>query len=125
MLELALVEKALEKQAEDWRYKVELKKDTLVIYESCQDLGGLDRLASLWGNLSAEKEFLKRHTHYQPVMRFILDDRKKRLFRAERWCFRGSIDGWLDIMSRPSDTLPALVKQFIKHLGKESFFELY
>ena len=121
--ELALVETALEQHAEKWLYKVEIKKDSLVIYESCQNIG-LGRLNS-WSNLGAEKEFIKRHTHYQPVMRFILEDTDKRMFRAERWCFRGSVDGWMDIMTCPSEPLPKLVKKFIKHLGKESFFELY
>ncbi len=129
MEELALVEQALQAHAEKWRYKVEIKKNTLVIYESCQDIERLDsRLGSWmapWMNAGKAKEWLVRTAHYQAVMRFILEDQEKRLFSAERWCFRGSVDGWMNIMSEPSAKLPALVKKFIKHLGQESFYELY
>jgi len=30
--------------------------------------------------------------HYTALLRFTLEDTEKRLFRVERWCFRGSID---------------------------------
>jgi hypothetical protein len=31
------------------------------------------------------------------MMQFILDDKEERLFTAQRYCFRGSIDDWIDI----------------------------
>ena len=54
----------------------------------------------------------------------MLADPEKRLFLAERFCFRGSVDDWIDI-GGPPRKLPALLKKFVKHLGKESLFELY
>ena len=60
---------------------------------------------------------------YQPVMRLTLKDESARLFAVERYCFRGSVDGWISL-SRPIP-LPQAVTKFLKHLGRESFFELY
>jgi hypothetical protein len=59
------------------------------------------------------------------VMRFILVDERDRTFRVQRWCFRGSIDRWIDLYDSPSEgNLPDLVKSFCPHIGQESFFEL-
>jgi len=58
------------------------------------------------------------------VMRFVLADPEQRLFLAERFCFRGSVEDWIDI-GGPPQKLSSGLKKFIKHLGKESFFELY
>jgi hypothetical protein len=57
------------------------------------------------------------------VLRFVLADPEKRLFLAERFCFRGSVDDWIDI-GRPAQKLPVVLKRFIKHLGKESIYEV-
>jgi hypothetical protein len=51
-----------------------------------------------------------------------LDDEQRRLFTAQRYCFRGSVDDWIDIGHGP---LTKLVKRYVKHLGQESYFELY
>ncbi len=62
---------------------------------------------------------------YMKVMRFTLVDEKNRTFRVQRWCFRGSIDRWIDLWeSRSEGKLSALVKRFCPHIGQESFFEL-
>ena len=42
---------------------------------------------------------------------------------AERFCFRGSVDDWIPI-GGPA-VLSAHVRQFVKHLGRESFYELF
>ena len=62
---------------------------------------------------------------YMKVMRFTLVDEKNRTFRVQRWCFRGSIDRWIDLYeSRSEGKLADLVKRFCPHIGQESFFEL-
>jgi len=59
------------------------------------------------------------------VMRFTLTDKKARTFRVQRWCFRGSIDLWIDLYeSRSEGKLADLVKRFCRHIGQESIFEL-
>ena len=57
-----------------------------------------------------------------PILRFILKDKKKRVFRVERMTFRGE-GGWHDLY----DSLPLqkAVNKYLRHLGKESFFDLY
>lgn len=52
-----------------------------------------------------------------------MEDKEKRLFTIERFCFLGGIDDWIYIGG--PDSLGKQAKKFIKHLGKESFFELY
>jgi hypothetical protein len=77
-----------------------------------------------WVNEAKLREGSLRLATYQAVMRFVLVDRDKRLFSAERYCFRGSVDDWIPI-SMDDAPLAALLNKFIKHLGKETFFELY
>jgi hypothetical protein len=56
-------------------------------------------------------------------MRFVLQDGAQRVFRPERYCFRGSVEDWISIGE--SDRLRNLTAKFLKHLGSESFYELY
>ncbi len=58
-----------------------------------------------------------------PCFKFSLLDIDKRLFAVSRWCFRGSIDGWLPLCTRPS-SLPELAEKYCEHIGQDSFFEL-
>jgi hypothetical protein len=56
------------------------------------------------------------------MLRFTLVDEEKRLFDAERWCFRGSIDTWISLAGpRPLETH---ARKYLPHLNRESFFEL-
>jgi hypothetical protein len=65
------------------------------------------------------------YQRYMKFMRFTLLDQKDRTFGVQRWCFRGSIDGWIDLWaSGRAGTLSDLVKTFCPHIGQESFFEL-
>jgi hypothetical protein len=56
-------------------------------------------------------------------MRFILIDAKTRSFGAQRWCYRGSIDDWIDIGA--SGSLEQLAQRLIPTLGTDQFFELF
>jgi hypothetical protein len=40
-----------------------------------------------------------------------------------RYCFRGSVEDWISIGS--PDQLKKLAATFLKHLGKDFFYELY
>ena len=61
--------------------------------------------------------------NFMPVMRFVLQDEVQRLFRPERYCFRGSVDDWIGMGE--ADMIEPLTRKFIPHLGRESFYELY
>jgi hypothetical protein len=54
----------------------------------------------------------------------VLADREQRLFLAERFCFRGAVDDWIDIGGPPQELVIA-IRKFIRHLGSDSLFELF
>lgn len=66
---------------------------------------------------------MKQFLNYMPEMRFELIDVKNRSFETKRYCYRGSIDDWI-FLGAP-DKLSNLVKKYVVHLGKESFYELF
>lgn len=121
--ELALVEAALRARGEAWEFRAEVKKDAIVVYESGTDVGGVgDLILTYTGRPMSAAEQL-RHAHYMAVMRFVLADKDNRLFITERFCFKGSIDDWIYV-DGPAE-LSAQLGKYIKHLGQESFYELF
>ena len=122
--ELAMVKEALKRHAEEWRYKVEIKKTAIIIYETSANTARFERFALPWISKATIKQSVIQSANYLAVMRFVLADPEKRLFLAERFCFRGSVEDWIDI-GGPAQKLAVVLKRFIKHLGKESIFELY
>jgi hypothetical protein len=66
--------------------------------------------------------YSERGDLYQKVLRFTLVDEDVRRFAAERWCFLGSIDDWIDLPG--SGDLATLVERYAPHIGEESFFGL-
>ena len=95
--ELAMVKEALKRHAEEWRYRVEVKKTAAIIHEAPDHTAMVERLALPWINKATLKESVIQNATYMAVMRFVLADPEKRLFLAERFCFRGSVDDWIDI----------------------------
>ena len=120
--ELSLVQAALNTHAEEWQYKTEIKKNLIIVYET-DAKSDWSRALAPWINPAMEKEFRIQHAYYQPVLRFILVEPARRLFTPERYCFRGSVDDWINL--GPPAPLPALIKKYVKHLGRDSFYELY
>jgi hypothetical protein len=120
--ELSRVEDALRKHGEPWQYRAEIKKNAIVVHEAA-DMAGLDKIVRVYFHTKQSEADKLKHAHYMAVMRFVLADKKSREFVTERFCFTGSIDDWMYIGG--PDTLAAQTKQFVKHLGKESFYELY
>jgi len=57
------------------------------------------------------------------VLRVILADAKRRLFAAERYCFRGSVDDWISIGR--AERIDKLAARYLKHLGQDSLYELF
>ena len=99
--EVALVKEGLERYAPDQHCIVDIRKKDIIVYHS------------------------ERGSLYQKMLRFTLDDKKDRTFRVQRWCFKGSIDGWIDLWASGSvGELQVLVQTFCPHLGQDSFYEL-
>ena len=74
-------------------------------------------------SVSTLEDIINITVDYGPIMRFTVEDEKKRAFIAERYCFLGSVDDWIIIGE--SDSLKNLVKKYIKHLDQDSFFDLF
>lgn len=120
--ELAIVEDALRRHEDPWRHWVEVKKDVIVVYHA-GEMNGIDGMLASFGRSPLTETDRRRFATYTAVLRFTLIDRKVRGFVAERFCFRGSIDDWIPI-GGPAP-LAAHVRQFVRHLGRESFYELF
>src|SRR5439155_23084700 len=120
-----VVEDGMRKYAEVQDYKIDVKGNAIVVYTADQDI---ETLAGLFQDIYPDPTtnpqlmtLLRKEIHYSPMLQFLLEDEQRRLFTAQRYCFRGSVDDWIDI---GYGSLTTLVKQYVKHLGKESYFEL-
>ena len=122
--ELEAVKAALRRHADEWRYQVEVKEKAMIIYEAADNLSTLESIALPWVSKEAIKQTAIQHATYTAMLRFVLADPERRLFLAERFCFRDAVDDWIDIGGPPQE-LPRVIGKFIKHLGRESFFELF
>lgn len=120
-LELVLVEDALSRHGKPWQYRAEIKKNTIVVY-SANDMTELDKLTVEFRGRPLSDGEKQLHARYMAVLRFVLTDPKKREFRTDRFCFKGSIDDWIPVSG--AGTLINHVRSFVKHLGRESFYEL-
>jgi hypothetical protein len=111
-------------------FLVEAEKDAIVVHMPNRSKADLaDFVERFRGGVSpglADKwmEDMQNDCSFSAMMRFVLTDEDKRLFRAERWCFRGSIDGWILLFDGPSGGLAKVVAAYAPHLDKESFFDL-
>ncbi|MGA7877994.1 MAG: hypothetical protein WCA08_20215 [Desulfoferrobacter sp.] len=128
--ERLFIEEQVSKIRVNRNYRIDIKGKVITIYESNENTRELRRmfeeLSMYRSRQTTENELLKlldRSTTYSPLMRFILEDEEKRLFSVQRYCFRGSVDDWIQIGG--AQHLKAVVEKFIPHLGKESFFELF
>ena len=117
--EIAVVENGLKRYAPGKNCVVDVKGEHIVVYYA-------ERVALDSGWLGfGFRELPPSHRSYMKVMRFSLVDEKKRTFWVQRWCFRGSIDDWIDLWESGSEAkLSDLVKKFCPHIGQESFYEL-
>ncbi len=106
--ERQLVEAGMKQYSDVHNYKIDVKGNTIVIYTADQNEANFRALFAL-------------SVHYSPMLQFTLEDSKRRVFSAQRYCFLGSIDDWIDI---GHGELATLVKTYLKHLGKDSYFEL-
>jgi len=123
--EVAVVKKGMNRFCELKYYQIDVKKDTIIIFVPDQNIEALSKLLSTVSFKTGSKvqEVLSSFITYSPTLRFILIDKEKREFLVQRYCFLGSIDDWIDICEPGS--LENLVSRYVKHLGQESFYELF
>ncbi len=103
---------------------VEVEKDVVTLHYA--DTEGLDSIAARFPfpamSGAAWEQIKQQSATYTPMMRFRLLDKATRLFQTGRYCFRGSIDRWIEVGR--SGALAALCTLYVRHLAEESFYEL-
>jgi hypothetical protein len=126
--EVASVEAAVGRHPRSRNYRVSVKHDRI---EVCEQIGpdAEDLLRVLgqrgleipgWDDrIRAEQE---RYARFTPVLRFILTNAKRRIFRVERMHYGGR-DEWFEI--RPTGPVDRLARQLIPTLGTKAFFDLF
>jgi hypothetical protein len=124
-LESAVVEKGMRQYSDVKYYIIDTRKNAIIVYLADQDINAIKEIlpAPFISKFENWEKALNNILSYSPMLRFVLIDKAKRKFITERYCFLGSIDDWINIGG--PDRLENLTKKFLKHLGKESFFELF
>jgi hypothetical protein len=126
--EIAAVEDAVRRHPKARNYRVNVRHDSIEVYESVgPDADGLISDLRGLGFMTRAKEadlraILERSAQFTPVLRFILEDEEARVYRAERWCYSGSIDDWIFITTGPVEQL---ARRMIPTLGTDAFYELF
>jgi hypothetical protein len=131
--EIATIEFAIQTHRKARKYRFDVKSKEVIIYEQVgPDLEELSEQieteygfsGALTNNLLHQFENERKiYTQYTPVMKFILTDKDKRLFCAQRMCYLGGIDDWMDLTY--DKTIEELSNTLIPTLGTDEFFELY
>jgi hypothetical protein len=124
--EIAIVEAGMRQYTDVEDFKIDVKGNAIFVYTAVQDMDALMAIFQDSPTFQDEKVRIMKALHqgiqYTSDMQFVLVDETKRTFATHRYCYLGSIDDWIPIGR--SDKLPSLVKQYVKHLGKESFVTL-
>ncbi len=122
--EVAIVRDGIKRYAQIEHYIIDVKGKNIVVYLCDQNVDDLMVIAArgLGSDTAKMQETLLHSVTYSPVMQFGLVDETTREFGVERWCFRGSVDDWIQLDSNYD--LKALVKKYAPLLGQESFYEL-
>jgi len=124
-IEKKIVSNGMQQYSDIKYFKIDIKKDIISIYTPDEDIEGLSKILEtspyLFGN-NRKNNLLEQIIHYSPVLQFKLIDQSTRHFIARRYCYLGSIDDWIEIGN--IDYLSDLVEKYIKHIGKNSYFDL-
>jgi hypothetical protein len=126
------VERGIRRHAGLTHFLVDVDGESIVVSLPSMSEAEADRFVDKLGGPFASvtsprfrehKDWLIQRSTYSKMMRFTLAKGEGRLFRVERWCFRGAIDNWISLSGRPAP-LEGQLRKYAVHLGRESFFEL-
>jgi hypothetical protein len=123
--EKEIVENSIKKSTPLDYFFVEVKKNAIIVFLPNQDINSLTDVIQDFPMVAMRpnlKSVFNNILTYSPCMKFVLRDKEKRIFGTQRYCYLGAIDGWIDI-GKPG-ALKKLVKKYIPHLGKDSYYEL-
>jgi hypothetical protein len=123
--EVAAVDAGIPRYSRLERYIIDVRKNAILIYTPDQDVDLLlASLSQIVGIVPDGAETtLESILTYSPMLQFVLVDKTKRLFEPQRVSFLGPVDEWVSIGD--AEVLPKLVKTYVKHLGEDSFYDLY
>lgn len=129
--DILVVNTALQAHPKAQHYRLDVKPKMISIYEQVGpdivELGS--QLAADFGQILTNKllqqlrETADRYAQFTPVLRFILVDEDSRAFSAQRMCYLGSVDDWIDVGY--SHSLSELANTLIPTLGTDAFYGLY
>lgn len=122
--EIALLDAELKAHTKPSRYIIDTKGKVITIFWSSYSDEHPTGIPSSFG-LAGMQDWLEQNAHFIPIFRFTLVDPQERGFIAERFCFKGSIDDWMDLLSGGPDSLQTLARRYVRHLGEDSFYELF
>lgn len=123
--ELIFVERELARIARLKGSRVERKLQILTVYVADRKEDMVKELSAVmpWRWQVGRDRISERFWSYEAQLQFALVNEQKRQFQARRYCYLGRIDDWIDIGDR--GPLAKLAKLYIKHLGQESYYELF
>jgi len=128
--EVAAVESAVRRHPKSRNYRVGVKQNRIEVYERVgpdvndllpifQQLGGTRP-----GLVDQLQTRLDQNAQFKPEMRFVLKDAEQRTFQAQRMCYRGSIDDFIDLHGELG-SIEELARRLVPALGTDEFFELF
>lgn len=119
--EQAIVQMILDSKSVEKTCKYDIKGDTITIYYAqVPNIPG----ALFPGGKSQQKELaqmLLSKARYEPMVKFELADSSSRTFIAYRMCFLGGTMEWMRLNN---GDLEGLSREYLPHIGKESFYKL-
>lgn len=124
--EKSVVEKGMKEFAKCKYSVVDIKGNTITVFIANQDVDEFSEIFKFSPMKHTKPDIdtvFNQIVSYSPKMQFVLVDKDKRLFITKRFCYLGSVDDWIEI-SGP-DTLENLVKKYVKHIDKDSYYELF
>ena len=104
---------------------IDVQNNNIIVYTpnpSIDDLAESFFSTTSSGNGDRRQEHSRYHD-FDPVLRFVLTDKESRLFAVQRYYYRGSIYDWINL-SASSAKLAELAREYLPHLGKDSFYDL-
>ena len=107
-----------------FRIAIEEKKKEIIIHSA--DTQSMNEIAKFVIKFCADPAGIKAITEgnlrYEPVLKLELVDPVKRQFSIFRMCWAGGSSEWLYLKD---GNLPALLEEYVPHIGQESFYELF
>jgi hypothetical protein len=128
--EVAAVESAVRRHPKSRNYRVGIKQNRIEVYERLgPDVGNLApifrELGVMGPGLTERLQArLDQNAQFKPEMRFVLVDAEQRVFQAQRMCYRGSIDDFIDLHGELG-SIEELARRLVPTLGTDEFFELF